>query len=379
MKKILFTGICAGLFSFGATGIFATDLFDGFVESGSAPVTAAPSEQQAESRSERVTILQGGHTQNFDLEKMSELFPKADYPERADLHIRFDDLVVNSFSDHLRLQVSSLIQGAAAAGGTALIRDMLYNIYDDKFRVTVLLDWEELIKKIDSHLRGTGDSLSNIVNPSTFAGRNPSGDRFVLAVDIAFTPFAKSDQDNVVLLTFQKPDFFFFWEKGADGKGINMFRERISLSVEGKSQESLSSSRVQIDKKLAELRIEMEKAVNDSDLERVKAIMAEQKVLEEQRSSFAADGDSFQSVREMPSVLSPQLLGTVLAILQEQEAFNKYLKLTHYYGESAGEYLQIIEVSELEKALRLAIPDFAVNYVDIVDRKLVFTGKVAGQ
>jgi hypothetical protein len=36
----------------------------------------------------------------------------------------------------------------------------------------------------------------------------------------------------------------------------------------------------------------------------------------------------------------------------------------------------VIVVSNLDKSLEMAIPDFAINFVKIVQRQLVFTGKV---
>ena len=76
----------------------------------------------------------GNYSKVISVESFEKSFPPGSFPSQTDFLIKFDDKVINSFSDHM---VSNKVP---------LIHDMFYSLRGDELRVTTLLKYSELNK-----------------------------------------------------------------------------------------------------------------------------------------------------------------------------------------------------------------------------------------
>ena len=336
------------------------DPFNGINDSGPVINQGVNSEDggQSQDRNRYVVIDKEFWATNFskyvEVDSFDSEFPHAEFPVASDFYLRFDDKVVNSFSDHM---LTSKIP---------LIHDMFYNLHGDNFRVTVLLNYSELNKI---------DALKGLVELQGASERRSKQDKAILAIDISLKIFNLQDQSNTIFLAFKNAKTYRFWRDGRDSKAMgdrtneNLFRRYVSDSVKGSSGATDFMQRMQ-DLERQQRELELAEKYKEA-LEISKQI----KQLQMESEYLRIVEDRFNTQIN----LKPKFIGTLLEFLKQSQVFNKYLELTHYHvvsGKSKQNITQLIKVSQLEKALKLALPQIEINYVNIAKGQMTLSGRV---
>lgn len=289
--------------------------------------------------------------------EMEAQFPPAVYPEKVDLQIQFDSRVVQSFSDYMITQKIPMVY------------DMMYDLTEDDFRVSIMLDYDEIDKL---------DAISGLVELRGAAERKAVGDKGILAIDGVFKIYNQEGKENSVLLAFDEIETYRFWRDGensaspGDSKNLELFRRYIRTGGESSGEE--------VDVEALEQELEaLEQAPEDQ--KDYRKMFELQKRIQEAQSS----NNEFQLVKDRFNTqinLTPKFMSALIEYLSKMNVFNKYLELSHHSIESGSEgssVTQLIQVDRLDKALQLALPALAINYVKIEDGKATLTGRIADQ
>ena len=272
------------------------------------------------------------------------------------MNFRFDDKVVNSFSDHM---VTHKVD---------LIHDLFYNIDNDQLRVTVLIDGDEL---------GKLKAIDKLIEFQDSSKRKAAGDVPIVGIDASFKVYNQNGEVNSVLLAFNELKTYRFWRDGknSDAEGdeanIKVFKKYISDSVQGVSGDDKASEIKALEEKLNAL-----KQAGSKDFEQMFRLQERINLLKEGGSHFSTVEDKFSTQISF----KPKFIGSLIQYLSKKEVFNKYLELSHYHlTEGAGEeakVVQLVKVDRIDRALQLALPDVEINYIKVEDRQMVFTGRV---
>lgn len=290
----------------------------------------------------------------LELSSFDKEFKQAEFPSQADFYLRFDDKVVNSFSDHM------------VTNKVALIHDMFYNLHADKFRVTTLLNYAELNKL---------DAFKGLLELEGAPERLNKGDVAILAIDITLKIFNLENQTNTIFLAFDNLKTYRFWRDGRNSKATGdraneqVFRRYVENSVKGSGVQDIKGKIEELEKRQQE----MEAAQN----------YKEALELSKQIKEVSQNGEFLRLVEDRFNTqitLKPKFVGTLLEFMKQSEVFNQFLDLTHYHvvsGQGENQKVtQLIKVSQLEKALKLALPEVEINYVNILDGRMSLTGRV---
>ena len=143
----------------------------------------------------------GNYSKLIEVESFDKNFPPANFPAQTDFFIKFDDEVINSFSDHM---VSSKVP---------LIHDMFYSLRGDRLRVTTLLRYSELNKV---------KALKGLMELRGSAERKAKGDIAILGIDVTLKIFNKENESNSVFLTFSDLRSYRFWRDGVLQNHVTM-------------------------------------------------------------------------------------------------------------------------------------------------------------
>ena len=293
-------------------------------------------------------------TRLLEVSSLDEQFPPATYPEEVDLRIRFDDKVVTSFSDHV------------VGMNIPMVYDLNYQIQDDKLRLTLLLNYEELSKL---------DILAGLVDLDDATERKPSGDIPLIGLDVLLKVFNREGEVNSVFLAFDHMKTYRFWRDGPqakDGKekNLDLFQRYITASIKGITRESF-------DEKLAELSSQVKDLRSKGDLNGAFQI-------QDDVDAMRADNSFFQTVEEKfgsQVQLKPKFVGNLIQHLKNVEVFHRNLDLSHYHitvGEGQSQKtVQLVKISRLDRALEMALPELLITYVRIHGNQMILTGKMA--
>lgn len=336
-----------------------TDPFNGITESGEIinHGMSGQGTEHSEGSNRYVVIDKEFWATNFsryvEVDSFDREFPRAELPSLSDFYLRFDDKVVNSFSDHM---LTSKIP---------LIHDMFYNLHGDNFRVTVLLNYSELNKI---------EALKGLIELEGASERKSKKDKAILAVDISLKIFNLRDQSNTIFLAFKKAKTYRFWRDGRDSQVIgdraneNLFRRYVNESINGLNAAGIEKKKRDLEKLQQELELS----------EKYKEALEVSKQIKQLQN----DSDYLRIVEDRFNTqinLKPKFIGTLLEFMKQSQVFNQYLDLTHYHvvsRNSKQDITQLIKVSQLEKALKLALPQVEINYVNIAKGQMTLSGRV---
>mgnify|MGYP000217854522 FL=1 len=143
MKRlvILMLGLLVIPFLLGLS--YSEDPFDEFNSSNLSESPKDSSDQSVShnSSNDRYVVIDkqfwnGNYSKVITVESFEKSFPPSAFPLHTDFFIKFDDQVINSFSDHM------------VSNNVPLIYDMLYSLCEDKLRVTTLFKYSELTMPI---------------------------------------------------------------------------------------------------------------------------------------------------------------------------------------------------------------------------------------
>ena len=296
----------------------------------------------------------GNYSKLIEVESFEESFPPGSLPEQTDFFIKFDDEVINSFSDHM---VSNKVP---------LIHDMLYSLRGDKLRVTTLLKYSELNKL---------EAINGLMELSGAEERKAKGDVAILAIDVTLKIFNQEKESNSIFLTFSELKSYRFWRDGrnsveiGDKSNEKMFMRYVKSRVGNVEMKSLEKEIEELDK--AQMTLESSGKYKEA-LEIAKKV----KKIKEKSDLIRTVEDRFNTQIS----LKPKFIGTLIEFMKQTDVFNKYLDIAHYHIlEGIGQQkktIQAIKLSRLDKALQIALPDVEINYVAINQSTMNITGRV---
>ena len=340
---------------------YSEDPFDEFNNSNSSESPEESREQLvSQNRSDdRYVVIDkqfwnGNYSKVISVDSFEKSFPPGSFPTHTDFFIKFDDQVINSFSDHM---VSNKVP---------LIHDMFYSLRGDELRVTTLLKYSELNKF---------EAINDLMELSGSEERKTNGDVAILAIDVTLKIFNQENESNSVLLTFSELKSYRFWRDGRNSTEIGdranekMFLNYIRSEVGNVPTKNLEQ---EID------RLEKEQNNLESAGKYREALEVARKIKQKQEnlSSIRIVEDRFDTQIS----LKPKFIGTLIEFMKQSDIFNKYLNIAHYHiVEGTGKQkksIQAIKLSSLDKALQIALPDVDINYVAINEGTMSLTGRV---
>jgi hypothetical protein len=293
-------------------------------------------------------------TRLLEVSSLDEQFPPAAYPDEVDLRIRFDDQVVTSFSDHI------------VGMNIPMVYDLSYKIQDDKLRLTLLLDYEELSKL---------DVLAGLVDLDDATAQKQAGDIPLIGLDVLLKVFNREGEANSVFLAFDHLKTYRFWRDGPQASrgqktNLDLFHRYIAASIKGMTRRSSEIKLQELTKQVQSLRA-------NGDLNQAFKVQDEVDALREDRSFFQTVEEKFSSQVQF----KPKFVGNLIQHLKNAEVFHRNLELSHYHitvgAEQSQKTIQLVKVSRLDRALEMALPELSITYVSIQGSQMVLTGKMA--
>ncbi|MBG90907.1 MAG: hypothetical protein CL521_03710 [Actinobacteria bacterium] len=296
----------------------------------------------------------GNYSKLIEVESFDKNFPPANFPAQTDFFIKFDDEVINSFSDHM---VSSKVP---------LIHDMFYSLRGDRLRVTTLLRYSELNKV---------KALKGLMELRGSAERKAKGDIAILGIDVTLKIFNKENESNSVFLTFSDLRSYRFWRDGRDSKKAgDRLNEKIFLGYVKSAAGEAEVKNFEID--IEQLEKKQSTLESEGKYKEALDIANQLKDLQKKAELIRIVEDRFDTQIS----LKPKFIGTLIEFMKQSDIFNKYLNVAHYHIlEGSGKKknsIQAIKLSRLDKALQIALPDVEINYVAIKQGSMSLTGRV---
>tara|TARA_Y100000589_G_scaffold75469_1_gene69080 strand:+ start:163 stop:1254 length:1092 start_codon:yes stop_codon:yes gene_type:complete len=296
----------------------------------------------------------GNYSKLVEVESFEQSFPPGDLPTQTDFFIKFDDEVINSFSDHM---VRSKVP---------IIHDMFYSLRGDKLRVTTLLRYSELNKL---------EALKGLMDLKGSEERKAKGDVAILGIDVTLKIFNQEDEANSVFLTFNDLRSYRFWRDGRDSKTSgDRLNEKIFL---GYIKSGIGENERKNFRRDAEQLEKDQKALESVGNYKEAVVIANQlQSLQKKAELVSVVEDRFDTQIS----LRPKFIGTLIEFMKQSDVFNKYLNVTHYHilegNGTEKRSIQAVKLSRLDKALQIALPDVEINYVAIKQGSMNLTGRV---
>ena len=296
----------------------------------------------------------GNYSKVISVESFEKSFPPGSFPSQTDFLIKFDDKVINSFSDHM---VSNKVP---------LIHDMFYSLRGDELRVTTLLKYSELNKL---------EAINDLVELSGSQERKANGDIAILAIDVTLKIFNQEHESNSVFLTFSELKSYRFWRDGKNSSALgDRFNEKIFLNYI-RSEVGTTQTK-NLEQEISQLEKEQNTLESTGKYREALEIARKVKKIQQNLNSTRIVEDRFDTQIS----LKPKFIGTLIEFMKQSDVFNKYLDIAHYHIlEGFGEQkksIQAIKLSRLDKALQIALPDVDINYIAINEGAMSLTGKV---
>jgi len=268
-----------------------------------------------------------------------------EFPQEVDLRIRFNQKVVESFTDHILLRDNS----------QNLIKDMMFHIQEGKLRLSTVIDFAKLDQAI------TANNMSDYL-PADYPQRVARNEVFCLAVDVEFDLSTMQGRENALYLTWKraKMNFFGFWVGSREETAFKAYLRRNPVGREeaqGRDLQALQSTVDRLENKANRTEAE--------DRQLMEALLALRKAqtLEIARVPI--------NPGEEPIKL---ILNEVVKAIGTEKIARTGLAIRYSYDDGATTH--IIEASGLNGLFQTHLPEFSIVHVATDKTFMVFSGRL---
>lgn len=267
-------------------------------------------------------------------------------PEEVDLRIRFNEKVVESFTDHMLIRDNS----------QNLLRDLLFTIDGGKLRLSAIADFAKLSSAI------AANQLSDYVK-ADYQERVAKGEIFNVAVDVEFELRTKEGTPNTVYLSWQRPkmNFFGFWVGSREEGAFKAYLRRNAIGREEAQASELEALQATVDRLEAK---DNRTAAEDQQMMTALLQLRKLQTVEVARVPL--------QLGEEPIRL---LMNEIVKAIGTEKITSAGIGVR--YGYEDGVQTHLVEVSGLNGMFKTHLPDFSITHIGVDKRFMVFSGRLS--